>query len=257
MSFRILIVEDEALYADQLEMLVEKLGHRHLGTLDNSAEALAVITKTPPDLILMDVHIEGEHDGIELAELIQRKHTIPIIFVTSLQDDLTFRRASRTGPANFLLKPFGQLQLQRAIELAFRQTTERTSTASPTNSAPAAAPAIEPSDGTAAERFNDHFFVKDRGQLHKVTLADVLYLEADGHYCRIHTAERKHLVHQSLTEFSDRLPDHFVTTHRSFLVNLRRVTGIDTQENTIRLGEREVPLSRRNKEEVLRRLDWV
>ncbi len=259
MPFHILIVEDEELYADQLEMMVEQLGHHHT-IIGNSNDVLARITEVRPDLILMDVHIDGDHDGIELAEIVRKERKIPVIFITSLRDDLTFRRASRIGPVNFLLKPFDKLQLQRSIELAVRQTSKENS--STTNSDAKIA------DGTVSDEafssiekneglFNDHFFVKNRGRLEKVALNDVLYLEADGHYCLIHTTARKHLVHQSLAAMSSRLPDNFVTTHRSFLVNLQKVTGIDTQESTIRLIDREVPLSRRNKEEILRRLDWI
>ncbi|SEQ31683.1 LytR/AlgR family response regulator transcription factor [Neolewinella agarilytica] len=270
MSFKILIVEDEELYADQLEMLVEKLGYEHLGTVDNSADALATIENTPPDLILMDVHINGEHDGIELAGLIQEKQLIPIIFITSLQDDLTFRRASRTGPLNFLVKPFNQLQLQRTIELTVRKLTENTPVASPTSSAPAAAAPAEPSEAPEKEPpsskksawgsdflFGEHFFIKNRQQLEKVAVADVLYLEADGHYCLVHTDKRKFIVHLPMSELGARLAGGFISCHRSYIVNVTKITSVDIQDNVVRLGDRQVPMSRRSKEAVLERLDWI
>lgn len=255
MPFRILIVEDEDLYADQLEMLVDKLGYEHLGTVDNSADALVKIKEATPDLILMDVHINGEHDGIELAALVQQEHPVPIIFITSLQDDLTFKRASRTGPLNFLVKPFSQLQLQRTIELTVRKLTAAKNTAPSTKPAPAAAP--ENQTWGSDFLFREHFFIKTRQQLEKVAVADVLYLEADGHYCQVHTEERKFLVHQAMTELATRLPDSFISTHRSYLVNVAKVTAVDMQDNVVKLGEREVPLSRRSKDDVLARLDWI
>lgn len=262
MPFRILIVEDEDLYADQLEMLVDKLGYEHLGTVDNSADALVKIKEATPDLILMDVHINGEHDGIELAALVQQEHPVPIIFITSLQDDLTFKRASRTGPLNFLVKPFSELQLQRTIELTVRKLMEKSGTAPLTSPAPAAAPKHEvlPSKKTEWESdflFRDHFFIKTRQQLEKVAVADVLYLEADGHYCLVHTEHRKFLVHQAMTELATRLPDSFVRAHRSFIVDMSKITAVDVQDNVVKIGKREVPLSRRNKEAVLDRLDWI
>jgi DNA-binding LytR/AlgR family response regulator len=255
MSFSILIVEDEELYADQLEMLVDKLGYEHQGTVDNSADALAKIEGGVPDLILMDVHINGEFDGIELAGLIHEQWPIPIIFITSLQDDLTFKRASRTGPLNFLVKPFNQLQLQRTIELTVRKLTEASSTAPPTSSAPAPAP--KKSEWKSDFLFGEHFFIKTRQQLEKVAVADVLYLEADGHYCLVHTDQRKFIVHQPMSELGARLPGNFISCHRSYLVNVTKITAVDIQDNVVKLGDRQIPMSRRSKEAVLERLDWI
>ena len=82
MQVSVLIVEDEELYADKMEMQLEKLDYKHLGTVDNSKDALQLIDKDAPDLILMDINIQGEYDGIELADMIHKKSMIPIIFIT-------------------------------------------------------------------------------------------------------------------------------------------------------------------------------
>ncbi|MEL6988282.1 MAG: response regulator [Bacteroidota bacterium] len=121
MPIKVLIVEDEELYADQLEMLIDKLGYEHLSTVDNSKDALAAIDTVRPDLILMDVNIYGELNGIELSELIHRKFPIPIIFITSLQDDATFQQALATKPVDFLIKPFNKIQLQRSISVCVQK----------------------------------------------------------------------------------------------------------------------------------------
>jgi len=252
MSFKILIVEDEDLFADQLEMLIDKLGYEHLGTADNSVDALASVDEVVPDLILMDVHINGEHDGIELAEIIQKQLPIPIIFMTSLKDDLTFRRASRVGPLNFLVKPFDQLQLQRTIELTVRKLTDLPSGPKVKLSS------IENGQWNGDFFFRDHFFIKSRNHLEKVAVEDVLFLEADGHYCKVHTSNRKFLVHQTLTDLSERLPsEKFINTHRAYLVNFAKISSVDVHENLVKLGECEVPLSRRSKTTRLARLNWV
>jgi len=119
-----------------LEMLVDKLNHKHIGTVDNSQDALTLLEKSIPDLILMDVHIQGEYDGIELAGLIHQQHPIPIIFITSLKDDLTFSRASRSNPVNFLVKPFDKLQLQRSIQLGVKKLQSIENLNSPTPTPP-------------------------------------------------------------------------------------------------------------------------
>ncbi len=254
MPFKILIVEDEELYADQLEMLVDKLGYEHLATLDNSQDALNCLKKDRPDLILMDVHIRGEYDGIELASLIQKDFPIPIIFITSLQDDLTFSRASRTNPLNFLVKPFNQLQLQRTIELTVKKLSNISETEPTSNSTIKKEDEIWENDFF----FKSHFFIKTRQRLEKVATNQVLFLEADGHYCQIHIKEKKFLVRISMLELSKRLPeDLFLQTHRSFMINMEKVDSVDLQDSVIIIGEKQVPLSKRNRAMVLEKLNWI
>ena len=252
MSFKILIVEDEELYADKLEMLVEKLDYQHLATVDNSRDALALLENELPDLILMDIHIQGDHDGIELASMIQKTHPIPIIFITSLKDDLTFARASRTNPLNFLVKPFNELQLQRTIELTVKKLSSSTKTPESESGE------LENSEWENDFLFQTHFFIKTRQRLEKVAIADVLFLEADGHYCQVHTEDKKFLVRTAMAELAKRLPPElFLQTHRSFLVNIEKVESVDLQESVIILGKKHVPMSKRNKDVVLKRLDWI
>ncbi len=243
MSAKVLIVGDEELYADKLEMQLEKLEYEQLGTVDNSVDALSLIDKQ-----LMDVHIQGDYDGIELAGLIQQKKDIPIIFITSLKDDLTFKRASRTKPLAFLTKPFDELQLQRSIELAViklepgNASTEKTA-----------------EDDKEVEVFTkSYFFVKHRQRLDKVLFEEIYYLEADGRYTQIITSTRKYLIRRPLQELIQRLPSGlFVQTHRSYVLNLSLVSSVDSQESVVYLGEVHVPLSRRNKDEFLSKLEQI
>ena len=121
MPIQVLIVEDEELYADQLEIILDKLNYKHLATVDNGIEALALIDEIIPDLILMDVNIQGDVNGIQLAGIIHQKFQIPIIFITSLQDEDTFSKALETRPVDFLLKPFNEVQLQRSVSLCVQK----------------------------------------------------------------------------------------------------------------------------------------
>ncbi len=250
MAFKILIVEDEELYADKLEMLIDKLEYEHFGTVDNSKDALALLEKGLPDLILMDVHIHGEHDGIELTDLIHQKHLIPVVFITSLQDELTYNRASRTKPVNFLAKPFNEIQLQRTIELTVKNLQKEEEK----NSVKSGKEENWENDFL----FEDHFFIKTRQKLEKVAVHDVLYLEQDGRYCQVHTDSKKFLVRMPMSEMIKRLPPQlFIQTHRSFFVNYKKVSSVDLQDSIVLLNEKHVPLSKRNKEELLSKLDWI
>jgi DNA-binding LytR/AlgR family response regulator len=240
MEITVLIVEDEELYADKMEMQLDKLGYRHLDTVDNSNDALVSINKEIPDIILMDINIQGEYDGIELADKIHKLYNnIPILFITSLQDNMTFRRASRTNPVGFLTKPFNELQLQRSLELIVDQ--------------------LESNSEDKQSIFSNSFlFIKNQQKLEKVYFKDIFYLEADGRYTKIITKNKKYLLRRSLQDLISKFSNHqFVQTHRSFVLNLQLVTSVDLFEHMIYLDKYHVPLSRRNKDTFLEQLEMI
>lgn len=232
----VLIIEDEALYADQIEMQLEQLGYEHLGTVDNSAAALELLASQLPQLILMDIHIRGDHDGVELAEIIEERYQIPIIFITSMHDDLTFKRATRMQPAGFLVKPFQALQLKRSIELVISQLP----------------PAADPSELNIQ---NDQFFIKNRQKLERVRVHDILFLKADGRYTEIHTTEKRHVLRRPLQQLLLQLGDYnFIATHRSYAVNPQHIDTIDLEDSTVILGASQIPISKRYRDAVLKAL---
>lgn len=238
---KVLIVEDEELYGDQLEMLIEKLEYELVGIVDNSVEALQIIEKTPPDLILMDIYIKGQYDGIELAARIHQDFDIPIIFITSLQDDLTFKRAARTNPIHFITKPFSDLQLQRSIELSIRNLAKQ-----------------EEENWETDLVFKNHLFIKVRHKLEKISIEAILFVEADGRYCQICTEEKKYLVRLSLQELTGMLPAaSFIQVHRSYLVNASKILNIDLQDSFVQIKQHQVPLSKRHRELLLKKLNWI
>lgn len=244
MEVSVLIVEDEELYADKLEMLLDKCGYLHQATVDNSTAALAQVRQTQPDLILMDVNIAGEYDGIELADMIHKEMDIPILFITSLQDDMTFRRASRTNPVGFLEKPFTQTQMQRSIELVIRKLEVREEKK------------VNPEAEQNEVFSKDFFFIKNRNKLEKVRFADIVYLEADGRYSQVVTTEKKYLLRQSLQSLREQLGVHkFAQTHRSFAVNLDCVESVDTAEMVVMTTIGQIALSKRMKDDFLNLLE--
>ncbi|OAV44708.1 LytTR family DNA-binding domain-containing protein [Lewinella sp. 4G2] len=242
----ILIVEDEALYASHLEILIEDLGHTVGGCVDNAPAALQMVSNSPPDLVLMDINIAGDYDGVETAELIQKAHPCPVIFITARQDEQTFRRASRIGPANFLLKPFDELQVKRAIQLAVASVS--------TN---ATGRDARPADGSIGNTMEGQsLYVKSGDKLRKIDIGDITSASADGRYCEIHTAAGRYLMRITFRELMDRLPaDQFLKTHRGHLVNEGYIDSVDLRDSEIVLrGGRRIPLAKREREEFLRRV---
>ena len=114
----VLVVEDEQIVATELREILAGLGYRTIAAASTGLEALARTEETHPDLILMDIRIKGEMDGIETASRITARWNIPIIYVTAHADRETLRRAKVTGPLGYVLKPFSERELQIAIEMA-------------------------------------------------------------------------------------------------------------------------------------------
>ena len=117
----ILIVENEALLASCIEDLLGESGFRVAGIAASGPEALALATETRPALALVDVHLAGPIDGIELACLLRHKFGIPALFLSGLVDAETMKRAEAAQPLGFLAKPFLPSQVFNAIERALSQ----------------------------------------------------------------------------------------------------------------------------------------
>lgn len=115
---KILIVEDETVSSRSLELRMKKLGYEVLPAATTGEEALAMVENAPPDLILMDIRLRGEMDGIELAEIIRARWDIPIVYLTAHSEDETVQRATATTPFGYLLKPIDPTELRITIEMA-------------------------------------------------------------------------------------------------------------------------------------------
>lgn len=118
---RVFIVEDEVLVARDIKSRLEKLGYRVLGTAARGDDAVARILADQPDLILMDINLKGEMDGIEAADRIRAKADLPIIFCTAYSNDETLARAKVTVPYGYVLKPFDNRELEITIEIALHK----------------------------------------------------------------------------------------------------------------------------------------
>lgn len=231
---KILLVEDEELYVDEVEMLLDMLGYDLVGVFDRSDHVLSAVEEHQPDVVLMDVHIRGNYDGIEVAQMILDQYQVPIIFITSLKDDMTFRRASRVGATNFIIKPFDSTQLKRAIQLAIPHVEKK-----PNDQAPQTA----------------HFFARRNDDLEKVVFSDIIYIKADVPYCDLYTADKKYVIESSLVKFMEQLPEgDFLQVHRAYVVNIDKVQSINIKENTLNMGNAVIPISRRNMPIVLEKL---
>jgi CheY-like chemotaxis protein len=118
MNATILVVEDEPFIASDIKKTLEALGYVVPPPVASGQQALEAVIAHRPDLVLMDIRIQGEIDGIETAARIGKNHGTPVVYLTSYSDDATLARAKITGAYGYLLKPFEDRDLRTAIEVA-------------------------------------------------------------------------------------------------------------------------------------------
>jgi DNA-binding NarL/FixJ family response regulator len=120
----ILVVEDEWITARDIQETLAALGHRVTGLAASAAAALESIEADRPDLVLMDIRLEGPIDGIEVAREIRRRWDIPVVYLTAHRDQPTVDRLKDTRPAGFVSKPFDEAQLRVAVDLALHNAAD-------------------------------------------------------------------------------------------------------------------------------------
>jgi len=117
-GLHVLVVEDERVVAKDLQLTLTRLGYRVPVTAASGAAALEAASQRCPDLVIMDIRIEGELDGIQTAELLRERFDVPVVFLTAYADQATVARAKQLEPQAYLLKPVRLDELRSAVEIA-------------------------------------------------------------------------------------------------------------------------------------------
>jgi DNA-binding LytR/AlgR family response regulator len=243
---KILMVEDNMIIAADISMQLTKLGYEVVGISTRGEDALKMIEINQPDIVLMDIVLSGKMNGIEAAQIILEKFQVPVIFLTSNFDDATFQQASAARPYAFISKPFQKSNLERTLKLAFQRIAVEQESE----------PISEPTDHVST--MEDRLFIRHNDQMVKVLLADILYAEADRNYCKIHTENQTYILSVTLRNVEAQLPSNaFYRVHRSFVVNLQKIDAISEYHEFLTIQSIRVPVSRRLKEEVTKRLKII
>ncbi len=124
-ELRVLIVEDEPIIAEDISDFLGDINYKPVGIAYDSESALDMLRTRNPDVVLLDITIDGTKDGIELAEIIRENYSIPYIFLTSHSDKGTLDKAKTTLPYGYILKPFNERDLLSTLEMAvYRHANE-------------------------------------------------------------------------------------------------------------------------------------
>jgi hypothetical protein len=119
---RALIVEDEALIAEELRERLSRLGFTVIAAVSSGEEGVEIATRERPDLVLMDIRLSGDKDGVQAAKEIRERVDVPIVYLTAHSDRRTVERVNQTDHDGFILKPFVRRELQSTIQVALRRS---------------------------------------------------------------------------------------------------------------------------------------
>lgn len=245
-KIQILVVEDEVLLAKDITMRLEALDYNVIGIASNTSDALNLLRQNSRiDIALLDIVIQGDKDGIDLAKIINSEFKIPFIFLSSHMDTQVLERVKQVGAYAYILKPFNDRQVSIAIELALVNFSNNVKESN----------LLEKKtflrEDNQLLQINDGLFLKKDNRFERVAISDVLYLKADGNYTSIYTTKGTYLYTLLLKTIEDKFPaDAFIRVHRSYMVNIAAIDGFEG--NLLYIGSAKIPVSKTYREHVFK-----
>jgi two-component system LytT family response regulator len=223
---RALVVDDESLARRNVTVLLQR--DPQVGSIAECAsglEAVEVIGKTKPDLLFLDIQMP-ECDGFDVLEMLGNDLPSAVIFVTAYDEYAL--RAFEAGALDYLLKPFDDARFGRALNRAKEKLAHY----------------------LPRPRVAERLVVRNQGQVVFVDVADIDWIEAAGYYACLHVGAETHILRRPLAELERDLGDEkFIRVHRSIVVNLERIRGLELQAS----GEYEIVLRSKVRLRVSRR----
>ena len=210
MSYTILIIEDDSLVAKELMLKLDELGYKVLGIARTAGEAIEKAREIKPQLIIADVRLEGEPDGIDAVSHIYEFHKCPVIYLTAYSESSLVKKALATNPAVFLIKPVKINEFTINIDLAIKNFREKY----PHEPLP--------------RLLKDSIFLPHKLLYQRVYKNDIVYVEADGAYVKVVTSMKNYHLTTNLKTFYAQF-DHpdFFRVSRKHLINTQKVNRID------------------------------
>lgn len=219
-NLRLLLLEDLDEEAAEVIELLEDNNYEVI-RVKNSAEAEKEIKNRFFDIILLDIMIDGKPEGISLAHRLNKQNIkIPFLFLTSMQSKVVFDEAKLTNPFTYLLKPFNKLELLYGLELAVEKFHHQDNSITLGSENAVITP--------------DYLFLKKKRSVMKVDVSSILYVEVKEKYCKLISEVGDFVVKLSLTKIKDLIDNgDFAQTHRSFLVNIKKIKEIYFEDNLL------------------------
>jgi DNA-binding LytR/AlgR family response regulator len=235
-KINVLVVEDESIVSKDIQHSLKKLGYSVVGAASTGEKAIELATSTLPDIILMDIMLKGEMNGIEAADQIRKSCSIPVIFLTAYADESTLSKAKITEPYGYILKPFKEIDLHTTIEMAIYKHSREQEVVKERD---LLFSLVENKDSTQ----KGYIFVKSNSKLVKLKSEDIYYIEALKDYVVIHTPEARYTIHSTMKDIDLKMgQEEFVRVHRSFIVRLDKIATIEYPNLTLEDIDKLIPI---------------
>lgn len=249
MTYKILIVEDEPIVSKYIEACLKNSGFEVAGIYTSGEEAIENIDKNAPDLVLMDINLNGQMSGTDAAVVIKESHNLPIIFLTAFTDDKNIQKSLESEPYGYLVKPFYEKELRTTIEIAMHKhdkvkllQKERDLFYT-----------IVENKGST-----DGIYVRANNRLNNIKFTDICYVEALRDYINISTTTDNYTSRINMKEITKNLPEKdFVRVHKSFIVRLDKIYTIRHISLVLEDTMKEIPVGNFYRKALLARLNII
>ncbi len=225
----VLVVEDESIVSKDIQHSLKKLGYNVVGAASTGETAVSLALEHMPDIILMDIMLKGEMNGIEAAEAIRM-----------------------TQPYGYIIKPFKEIDIHTSIEMALYKHKKETEVLKERDLLYSLV------EGKEASGSRDIMFVKSNSRLVKLKTSDIYFIEALKDYVVINTLNTRYTVHSTMKDIEAKLPEaDFIRVHRSFIVRLDKIVAIEQPNLILENDKKVIPIGGSYKDELAKRLNLV
>ena len=234
-KINVFVVEDESIVSKDIQHSLKKLGYNVVGSASSGDKAVELIASEQPDIVLMDIMLKGNMNGIEVAEIVKREMAIPVIFLTAYADESTLSKAKMSEPYGYILKPFKEIDLQTSIEMAVYKHKKEQDIIKERD--------LLYSIVDNKEKSYDFIFVKTNSKLIKLLTKDIYFIEALKDYVVINTIDSRYTIHSTMKEIESKMGSvDFIRIHRSFIVRLDKIAVIEYPNLTLENDKKSIPI---------------
>ncbi len=250
-KINVLVVEDESIVSKDIQHSLKKLGYNIVGASATAEKAIELAKTEHPDVVLMDIMLKGEMNGIEAAAEIRQTCAIPVIFLTAYADESTLSKAKVTEPYGYILKPFKEIDLHTTIEMAIYKHGREQEIVKQRD---LLFSLVENKDANE----QGYVFVKSNSKLVKLKNEDIYYIEALKDYVVIHTLKTRYTIHSTMKDIDVKMgKEKFVRVHRSFIVQLGRIATIEYPNLTLENIQKSIPIGGSYRDDLNKRIKLV
>lgn len=244
----ILIVEDESIVARDIQQSLKKLGYNVVGMASTGENAIELAREHKPDLILMDIMLKGSLSGIDAAREVKDALNIPVIFLTAYADSSTLNKAKDTEPFGYIIKPFKEIDLHTAIEIALYKHKKESEVRKERDFL----------YNLVENKETGILFIKSNSKLVKLKTKEIFFVEALKDYVTINAKTGRFTIHSTMKDIMAKLPpSEFIRVHRSFIVRIDKIASIDFPNLTMEEDKKVIPIGGSYKDELYDKLNML